>query len=122
MSLKPMQDYAAPKDTLDPIEIASRDEISALQLQRLKTTLARAYAHVPHYKAAFDEAGVHPDQVNDLSDLARFPFTVKDHLRQNYPFGMFAVPQNERPREVISDATSEKVKRSHAPANSSWTT
>ncbi|MEE8444037.1 MAG: phenylacetate--CoA ligase, partial [Alphaproteobacteria bacterium] len=75
---------------LDPIEIASRDEIAALQLDRLRWSLGHAYANVPHYRDAFDAAGVHPDELKDLSDLAKFPFTVKDDLRRNYPFGMFA--------------------------------
>ena len=80
---------------LDPIEIASRDEIAALQLARLKATLHRAYARVPHYRAAFEQAGVHPDDLRELADLARFPFTTKDDLRRHYPFGMLAVPRAE---------------------------
>lgn len=108
MSLKPKEDYAADKDSLDPIEIASRDEITNLQLGRLKTTLARAYENVPHYKAVFDKADVHPDDVTSLSDLAKFPFTVKDDLRQNYPFDMFAVPQRELSRIHASSGTTGK--------------
>jgi len=80
---------------LDPIEIASRDEIAALQLGRLKASLRRAYDHVAHYRAAFDQAGVHPDDLRELSDLAKFPFTTKDDLRRHYPFGMFAVPRQQ---------------------------
>ena len=74
---------------LEPIETASRDELTALQLSRLRALLAHAHANVPMYRERFDAAGVHPDDVRDLSDLARFPFTVKDDLRQHYPFGMY---------------------------------
>ncbi len=81
------------------IEYASRDEISQLQLDRLRNTLRHSYFHVPHYRRAFDEAGVHPDDFRELSDLAKFPFTAKAQLRENYPFGMFAVPQ-ERIRRI----------------------
>jgi phenylacetate-CoA ligase len=90
---------------LDPIEIASRDEIAALQLKRMRKTLAQAYQNVPHYRSAFDEAGVHPDDLHALSDLARFPFTVKEDLRRNYPFGMFAVPREEVVRIHASSGT-----------------
>ena len=90
---------------LDPIEIASRDEIAALQLERLRETLGRAYEKVPHYAQAFEAAGVHPDDLRALSDLARFPFTVKDDLRRNYPFGMFAVPREEVVRIHASSGT-----------------
>ncbi|WP_295855647.1 phenylacetate--CoA ligase PaaK [uncultured Xylophilus sp.] len=95
-------------DTLDPIERASRDEIEALQLQRLRATLAHAYAAVPHYRAAFDARGVHPDDLRSLSDLARFPFTGKADLRQNYPFGMFAVPREKVARIHASSGTTGK--------------
>ena len=78
---------------IDPIEIASRDEISGLQLERLTASLKHAYENVAHYKATFDDAGVTPADLTSLDDLAKFPFTVKDDLRQNYPFGMFAVPR-----------------------------
>lgn len=108
MSLKPKEDYAAERSSLDPIEIASRDEITNLQLGRLKATLSRAYEKVPHYKATFDKAGVHPDDVTSMADLAKFPFTVKDDLRQNYPFGMFAVPQNQLARIHASSGTTGK--------------
>jgi phenylacetate-CoA ligase len=89
----------------DPIETASRDELTALQLQRLRWTLAHAYAHVPHYRAAFDAAGVHPDDFRDLADLARFPFTVKQDLRAAFPFGMFAVPREQIRRLHVSSGT-----------------
>ena len=84
---------------LEPIEKASRDEIAALQLERLKATLRNAYENVPHYRKKFDEAGVHPEDLKTLADLARFPFTTKHDLRDNYPFGMFAVPREEVVRD-----------------------
>ncbi len=93
------------KGELDPIEIASRDEIAALQLERMRTTLRRAYEKVPHYRRAFEAAGVHPDDLRRLADLARFPFTVKDDLRRNYPFGMFAVPRESVVRIHASSGT-----------------
>ncbi len=93
---------------LDPIETASRDEIAALQLERLRWTLHHAYTNVAHYKAAFDAAGVHPDDCRSLSDLARFPFTAKDDLRRNYPFGLFAVPREKIVRIHASSGTTGK--------------
>ena len=93
---------------LDPIETASRDEIMALQLQRLKTTLARACENVPHYKRAFDAKGVHPDDLRSIADLAKFPFTVKKDLRDNYPFGLFAVPRVQVVRLHASSGTTGK--------------
>ncbi|WP_147126292.1 phenylacetate--CoA ligase PaaK [Shimia ponticola] len=100
-----MKDLTPQKDSLDPIEIASRDEISGLQLDRMKWSLNHAYANVPHYKAAFDAADVHPDDLKDLSDLAKFPFTTKQDLRANYPFGMFAVPREQVRRVHASSGT-----------------
>ncbi|KIN74670.1 phenylacetate--CoA ligase PaaK [Sulfitobacter guttiformis] len=100
-----MKDLTPARSTLDPIEIASRDEISALQLKRLKWSLRHAYDNVPFYKNSFDSAGVHPDDLHDLSDLAKFPFTVKTDLRDNYPFGMFAVPQDQVKRIHASSGT-----------------
>ncbi len=100
-----MKDLTPDKASLDPIEIASRDEISALQLERLKWSLNHAYTNVPHYKQAFDAAGVHPDDLHSLSDLAKFPFTVKQDLRDNYPFGMFAVPREQVSRIHASSGT-----------------
>ncbi|HEY1226276.1 MAG TPA: AMP-binding protein, partial [Ramlibacter sp.] len=97
----------APGD-LAPIEKASRDEIAALQLQRLKATLQRAYDNVPHYRKAFDAKGVHPDDLKQLSDLAKFPFTVKTDLRDNYPFGLFAVPREQVARIHASSGTTGK--------------
>lgn len=103
-----MQDLTPDPSTLDPIETASRDEIEALQLERLRWSLAHAYENVPHYHAAFDAAGVHPDECRSLADLARFPFTEKGDLRQNYPFGMFAVPREEVVRVHASSGTTGK--------------
>ncbi|WP_147109601.1 phenylacetate--CoA ligase PaaK [Tateyamaria sp. syn59] len=100
-----MKDLTPAKDTLDPIEIASRDEIAALQLDRLKWSLNHAYQNVPHYKAAFDAAGIHPDDLTALSDLSKFPFTTKQDLRANYPFGMFAVPRTDVKRIHASSGT-----------------
>ncbi|MDI7370089.1 phenylacetate--CoA ligase, partial [Cronobacter sakazakii] len=93
---------------LDPIETASRDAIQALQLERLKRSLAHAYETVPAYRAKFDAAGVHPSDLRSLADLARFPFTTKTDLRDNYPFGMFAVPQDRIARIHASSGTTGK--------------
>jgi phenylacetate-CoA ligase len=100
-----MKDLAPKTGDLDPIETASRDEIAGLQLLRMKKSLAHAYNNVRHYKDAFDAAGVHPDNLNDLSDLSKFPFTVKQDLRNNYPFGMFAVPREQINRIHASSGT-----------------
>lgn len=100
-----MKDLTPDRSTLDPIEIASRDEISALQVERLKWSLRHAYDNVPFYKNSFDAAGVHPDDLKSLEDLARFPFTVKTDLRDNYPFKMFAVPRNKLARLHASSGT-----------------
>ena len=93
---------------LEPIETASRDEILALQLQRLRWTMQHAYDNVPHYRRAFDAKGVHPGDLKQLSDLSRFPFTVKKDLRDNYPFGMFAVPRDQVQRLHASSGTTGK--------------
>ncbi|HEX2904597.1 MAG TPA: phenylacetate--CoA ligase PaaK [Jatrophihabitans sp.] len=90
---------------LEPIETASRDELADLQLSRMRWTLQHAYDNVPHYRAAFEAAGVHPSDLGQLSDLSRFPFTTKADLRDNYPFGMFAVPQAEVSRIHASSGT-----------------
>ncbi len=97
-----------PREGLEPIETASRDEITALQLHRLKATLHSAYAQVPHYRKAFDAQGVHPDDLRSLADLAKFPFTVKKDLRDNYPFGLFAVPREQVVRLHASSGTTGK--------------
>jgi phenylacetate-CoA ligase len=96
------------RESLEPIEIASRDEIAALQLTRLKWTLQHAYANVTHYKNAFDKAGLRPDDLKSLDDLSKFPFTVKDDLRAHYPFGMFAMPRDQVLRIHASSGTTGK--------------
>ena len=93
---------------LEPIEKASVDELRALQLRRLKDTLSHAYANSPVYRAKFDAAGVHPDDCRTLADLAKFPFTTKGDLRENYPFGMFAVPREQCVRIHASSGTTGK--------------
>ncbi|HMX10888.1 MAG TPA: AMP-binding protein, partial [Burkholderiaceae bacterium] len=97
----------APGD-LEPIETASRDELQALQLQRLKWSLQHAYDNVPHYRKSFDEKGVHPSDLKTLADLAKFPFTSKATLRDNYPFGLFAVPRERVARVHASSGTTGK--------------
>ncbi len=99
------QDLTPDPADLDPIEIAPVEEIRALQLDRLKWSLEHAYANVPHYRQAFDAAGVQPGGLTQLSDLAHFPFTTKPDLRANYPFGMFAVPQDQVRRVHASSGT-----------------
>jgi phenylacetate-CoA ligase len=89
----------------DPIELASRDELASLQLERLRRSLAHAYENVAHYRHAFDAAGVHPDDCRSLDDLRRFPFTVKDDLRATYPSGMFAVAPDRLVRIHASSGT-----------------
>jgi phenylacetate-CoA ligase len=101
-------DLAPRKADFEPIETASRDGIAALQLRRLKWSLRHAYTNVPHYKNAFDQAGVHPDDLKQLDDLRKFPFTVKDDLRRHYPFGMFAVPRDKVARIHASSGTTGK--------------
>ncbi|ABB07227.1 phenylacetate-CoA ligase [Burkholderia lata] len=93
---------------LEPIETASRDELTALQLERLKWSLRHAYDHSPVYRRKFDDAGVHPDDLKTLADLSRFPFTTKSDLRDSYPFGMFAVPQDQISRIHASSGTTGK--------------
>ena len=99
--------HAAPED-LEPIEIAGLDELRALQLRRLRWSVRHAYEHVPHYRRRFDESGVHPDDLRSLDDLAKFPFTTKADLRDNYPFGMFAVPREQVVRVHASSGTTGK--------------
>jgi phenylacetate-CoA ligase len=93
---------------LEAIETASRDEISALQLERMKWSLRHAYDNVPFHKKAFDEKGVHPDDLKSLADLAKFPFMTKTALRDNYPFGLFAVPRDQVLRLHASSGTTGK--------------
>ncbi|MGC8524913.1 MAG: phenylacetate--CoA ligase PaaK [Acidibrevibacterium sp.] len=104
----PRPDLGPNRADLAPIEIASRDEIAALQLARLKKTLAEAYANVPHYRAAFEAAGVHPEDCRTLEDLAHFPMTTKADLRATYPFGLFAVPRAALARIHASSGTTGK--------------
>ena len=102
---------APDKSLLDPIEMASRDEITALQTERLAVTLRHTYDNVPAMRAKFVSHGVHPADFRDLADLARFPFTTKADLRDNYPFGLFAVPKAElaaRARLVGHDRASRR--------------
>lgn len=94
--------------TLDPIETASRDELQALQTERLKWTLKHAYENVPMYRRKFDAAGVHPDDFRELSDLSKFPCTTKQDLRDNYPFDTFAVPMEQVVRIHASSGTTGK--------------
>ncbi|PWJ21925.1 phenylacetate--CoA ligase PaaK [Jannaschia seohaensis] len=103
-----MKDLTPDPATLDPAETMPRDRLEALQLDRLRETLRHAYANVPTYRAKFDAAGVTPDMLETLADLARFPFTVKDDLRQAYPFGMFAVPREKIARIHASSGTTGK--------------
>ena len=93
---------------LEPIELASRDELRALQLERMQWSLKHAYDNVPHYRRAFDARGVRPEDLRELADLARFPFTVKSDLRDNYPFGLFAVPKERVARIHASSGTTGK--------------
>ncbi len=100
-----MQDRTPGPDDLEPIERASIDELRGLQLERLQWSLRHAYDNVPHYRKAFDDKGVHPDDCKSLADVALFPFTAKADLRENYPFGMFAVPQAQVSRIHASSGT-----------------
>jgi phenylacetate-CoA ligase len=95
-------------DELEPIEKASLDELRAVQVERMRWTLRHAYEKVPHYREAFDAAGVHPGDLKGPGDLAKFPFTTKADLRENYPFGMFAVPMHDIVRVHASSGTTGK--------------
>ena len=103
-----MRDLTPDRTSLDPIEIASRDEITSLQLERLKWTVAHAYENVGLYKRKFDAAGVHPDDLKAPEDIAKFPFTTKEDLRQSYPFEMMAVPMEQVARIHASSGTTGK--------------
>ena len=96
-------------DQLEHVEKASTDELRRLQLDRLRWSLKHAFDNVPHYRRAFDAAGVHPGDLKDLSDLAKFPLTTKAELRDNYPFGMFAVPMKDIVRVHASSGTTGKA-------------
>ena len=99
---------AALEGGLDPIERASTDALRALQLGRLRWSLQHAYDHVAHYRASFDAAGVHPADLKQLDDLARFPFLTKQDFRDHYPFGLFAVPRAQIARIHASSGTTGK--------------
>ena len=99
---------APPRDLLDPAETATPDTLAALQLERLRWSLDHAYANVPHYRRSFDAAGIHPSDLRALEDITRFPFTTKDDLRANYPYGMFAVPLERIARIHASSGTTGK--------------
>lgn len=107
-STKPREGGNVYRAEMDAQERASRDEIMALQTQRLAWSLKHAYDNVAHYRKAFDKAGVHPSDFRELSDLAKFPFTVKTDLRDNYPFNMFAVPRERLVRVHASSGTTGK--------------
>jgi len=100
-----MLDLSPRPGELEPIETASRDELASLQLERLRWSIRHAYDNVPFYRRAFDAAGVQPGDVRSLDDLRKFPFTTKDDLRENYPFGMFAVPREQVARIHASSGT-----------------
>ena len=95
-------------DQIEPIEKASADELAALQLDRLKDSVRRAYERVPHYRTKFDAAGAHPADLKQLADIAKFPFTTKLDLRENYPFGMLAVSMDDIIRIHASSGTTGK--------------
>ncbi|MDX8052272.1 phenylacetate--CoA ligase PaaK [Lentzea sp. BCCO 10_0798] len=103
-----MLDLSPRPGDLEPVETASIDELRALQLERLRWSVRHAYENVPHYRASLDASGVHPDDVKSLADLAKLPFTTKSDLRDNYPFGMFAVPREEVARVHASSGTTGK--------------
>jgi phenylacetate-CoA ligase len=100
-----MLDLDTPRELWDDAERLGIDELRTLQLERLKETVRRAYDHVPHYRRALDTVGLHPDDVRELADLSRLPFTTKADLRANYPFGMFAVPREQLIRIHASSGT-----------------
>ncbi|MDQ6851948.1 MAG: phenylacetate--CoA ligase [Actinomycetota bacterium] len=104
-----MQERIPRPEDLDPIERASVDELRALQLERLQWSLRHAYQHVSHYQRVFDANGVNPDDCRSLEDLAKFPFTTKADLRENYPFGMFAVPREQVSRIHASSGTTGRA-------------
>ena len=103
-----MENLTPRKQDLDPIETASRDEIEALQFHRMKRSLRHAYENSPFYRKRFIEHDVHPEELKSLADIAKFPFTYKQDLRDTYPFGMFAVPQSKLVRIHGSSGTTGK--------------
>ena len=109
-----MQDLTPDPATLEPIELADREVLAAVQLERMRWSLQHAYDNVPHYRAAFDAAGVGPADLRELADLRHFPFTTKADLRAGYPFGMFAVPRREVARMVKAAANSSTTCAVHS--------
>ena len=103
-----MSEGSTQGDHLAAIEVASQDELRGVQLQRMKWSLKHAYDNVAHYKRSFDAAGVHPSDLKQLSDLSKFPFTLKQDLRENYPFGLLAVPRRQLARVHASSGTTGK--------------
>ena len=103
-----MKNLTPDKKSLDPIEIASLDEISDLQFKRMRWSLEHAYKNVKFYKKKFDAIGVHPSDLKTISDISLFPFTEKKDLRENYPFNMFAVPKSQISRIHASSGTTGK--------------
>jgi len=103
-----VKDLSPRPGDLEPVETASLDELRSLQTERLRWSVRHAYDNVPHYRASLDAAGVHPDDVKELADLAKLPFTTKADLRENYPFGMFAVPREQVARVHASSGTTGK--------------
>jgi phenylacetate-CoA ligase len=106
--MRKLRTLAPERTELDPIEIASLGDIRKLQVERLSWSLRHAYDNVPHYRAKFDSAGMRPEDFKTLDDLAKYPFTTKADLRENYPFGMFAVPQSQVARIHASSGTTGK--------------
>lgn len=100
-----MTDTKFDLEKLDPEELMSREELEALQLERLKWTVKHAYENVPMYRQKFDEHGVKPEDLQTLADIAKFPFTTKEDLRRNYPFDTFAVPMDQVRRIHASSGT-----------------
>ncbi|GFE78888.1 phenylacetate-coenzyme A ligase [Steroidobacter agaridevorans] len=96
------------KETYEAIERTSVDELKALQRSRLQWSLKHAYNNVPHYKKAFDAVGAHPNDLRELEDLSRFPFLVKQDFRDQYPFGLLAVPREQAVRLHASSGTTGK--------------
>lgn len=103
-----MEDLSPRPGDLEPIETASRDQLAGLQLERMKWSLGHAYENSAFYRKRFDEKGVHPSDLRSLADLAKFPFTLKQDLRDTYPFGMFAVPREKLARIHASSGTTGK--------------
>jgi phenylacetate-CoA ligase len=117
-----MSNQKSPGADLEPIEKASRDELQALQLQRMKWSLQHAYDNVPHYRKKYDAAGVHPSDLRQLSDLAKFPFTTKADLRDTYPFGLFACrcERDRAPARLVRHHRQADRRRLHEADLAMW--